>query len=171
MLDTWRAIDWGDAPTWLATAGAITAAFFAYKAVGIESGRDEQRREAERSAQASAVAAWGTDQLIASSTGWTGGIRIQNASAVPVYEARVTIYDAQEVKRGEFFPVAIPPGTQNLTFRILFDKYKVDVRVPNPDADGGRRLPDWATLRVALTFTDAAGSRWHRGTNGRLVPA
>ncbi|WP_030442575.1 sugar ABC transporter substrate-binding protein [Actinoplanes subtropicus] len=142
------AVDWGDLPTWLSAVAALSALAFAAVAVvvarrslRIESRRDQVAVEASRRAQAILVSAW-CDEL---------GLRVRNASHSPVYQARLTVVDLAEPEAAPLHHVradVLPPGAEATS---------------HPAA-----VPGTAEPRVLVTFTDAAGVRWHRDAYGRL---
>jgi hypothetical protein len=166
------AVDFGDVPTWLGVVFASIAGYVALRLYRVEIRRD-QRVEVEinerallaRRSQAATVCAWfqarsaygpltGLYQSEAESPVW--GVEIRNGSNLPVYDVRVAYHF---VKKGAttpekgFYKVAIlPPGE---SFREL------------PRSLRDAKNPDEMT--VALTFRDAAGYSWSRGTDGVLT--
>jgi hypothetical protein len=135
-------IDWGDVPTWLATAFAGIAAVFAYRAIALEFGR-------ERQAQASKVGVWSVD-----GEGETEPhFALRNASELPVYETSVYVFD-------EDFDETLVPVLQ--VFLGALAPSLEPVVWPTAAGEPSRRY------RYGVAFTDAAGKAWHRDATGRL---
>jgi len=178
---------WGDVATWvlvaIALAAFLAAAFaglVAYEVLRVELGRDhvaaEERRLSEderRRSQASLVAAWfgkrpGIEPFL------TWGAIISNASALPVYDVRVSFCVAVPAasgltwRQGERYsspnPIhVIAPGEHHAT--IPPDLFRSeDVFRPEDAAEKTKWL-------VAIEFTDAAGLRWLRDPRGTLTAA
>jgi hypothetical protein len=148
-------VNWGDVPTWLATAGASVAAIYAGRAYRIERNRDRQAEESASRAQASKVAVWtetfhtvdgsdliGTDQFM-----------LRNASEAPVYEVVVFSYrrvSEEEVwtPEAQFHWGTLAPGGE-------------------PESYAAHWSPT-VSWTYTVQFMDAEGVVWHRTREGRL---
>lgn len=151
----------GNLPDWVSAGSTVFALAFAAIAVIvarrsflIESARDEvneaDRREQAafaRRAQAALVCAWwGPAEL-----GGAAGAFVRNASNAPVYQAHLTVLDADERSGStKIHAQVLPPGDQARFFPV------------EAMAAGGPH-------RVQFCFTDAAGVRWMRNPYGRLT--
>ncbi|MGH3815999.1 MAG: hypothetical protein ACRDUV_26720, partial [Pseudonocardiaceae bacterium] len=87
-------LDFGDVPTWLATAGAGVAAYFVYRAYKIESGRDARAELGRRQTQGSRVAVWAElhDDPASGEPFDAECFAMRNASELPVYDVEVFSY-------------------------------------------------------------------------------
>jgi hypothetical protein len=182
--------NWGDVPVWvlaittlLAFIAAAFAALMTYELLRVESRRDQgaarerrQREKAERSAQASQIAAWyGRWSSVVKGPGMASdprewprwGAIITNASDLPVYIVKVSFCVAVDSaagltwRHGERFLGAlrlVPPGQQHIE---MPDHVKAE-----EEATGNE--PVWL---VAIEFTDASGAMWLRDPRGRLETA
>lgn len=178
-------IDWGDVPTWLATIGAIVAAFFAGWALRVEMRRDDHRQAVEDKAgqealkaQAATVAAWPTSELIYEDagpgvpsqlrrrfSGWIGGVRVQNTSDVPVYKMTIILWRAG-THEAETFLQVVPPGL----LEVPEKQFQVHTEHWRRKADGQTEYA-FEDYQVEIVFTDASNRRWRRQSDGRLLEA
>jgi hypothetical protein len=157
-MNTWNwlahTVDWGDAPTLLATVGAGIAAFFAYKAYTIERIRDERAEGFQRRDQAEKVAVWraSTDPFTEASP-VPPVLAVRNASSLPVYSMQVFGY------RWGGPDTATNPAV------------KLDIGLTPPgDAPRLFALPTPGAFYVyAVEFRDAMGVFWHRDRHGVLA--
>jgi hypothetical protein len=150
--------DFGDVPTWLATVGAVLAAYFAARAYVIETRRDAVAANLLRQEQASQIAVW-TEYLPHPYTGEPEAMDcfvLRNASQLPIYEVHVFSFSHKTFPQieepepvGQFVMGTVPP-----TEKPILHKAYVD----------GNKLR-WA---FAIQFRDAAGVVWHRDTGGML---
>ena len=149
--------DFGDVPTWLATAGAGAAAFFAYGAYQIESRRDAAQASRLKQEQATSIAIW-PEQLANPYTDAPGELecfRLRNASPLPVHDVRVFAYgyewpDVDHVQPAAYFDVGTVPPSDKPSVRYV-------------------EISPAVTYVYALQFRDAGGNTWHRDRFGVLV--
>jgi hypothetical protein len=166
--------DWGTVPDWLAAVGTLAA--FAV-ALGLFRKEQQARRESEddrRREQASRVASWVgvVEDLDSPPLPWASemGRRrvaavLHNGSEEPVYDCRVHI-ELDPAATGSFWKAVagtFQPGERRLT---LTDRTLPPGRIQHPLSLGRADLPH---ASVWMTFTDAAGRRWKRHPDGRLV--
>ena len=164
-------------PNWvtaLATVGALVAASFAgwtaTRLYRTERERDERLERAERSWQASQIVAWAswakpTDPGIALNL--AGGrtsqvhLALRNASGVPVYDVQVFWSCEGQALGDQPLPMLSPTGDHPHEREIKCKGVAELVQRP----DRAARID----IRAAIEFTDAAGVRWRRGGDGRLL--
>jgi len=115
---------------------------------------EERRRQHERRAQAITVAVW----VFRSRSDWY--MNVVNDSALPIYRLSVRVVGG-DVDR------VIDRGTQGPTAPRRSDTLTEALRVTLEDE--GAAGVDAEDLHVELVFTDAAGVRWHRSTDGALT--
>lgn len=158
----------------MATTMALGAAFWAglaaWKLYGIELDREKARHLAEKQRQAELVATWvsWTDQpkvAMRLPDGRTvrANLAMQNGSAVPVYDVKVT-YSADSWELGsQHFPMLSPTGSSahHRQIKCLGVENLLAKR-----RDPGARVD----IRTTFTFTDAGGNRWTREASGQLRP-
>jgi len=162
-------------PAWLeatSTFAAFTAAsvavFFAMRTQGLEAKRDHRIETALVREQASKVAAWyGTtlaDLVVGGKRSGTTrlrqGIRLRNASDLPVSSVLIALTDTVEVFA--IHRIEILPPSPETQFESLPDAILAAI-----DDRGERHSGHWEPT-VAIAFIDAAGSGWVRGPMGRL---
>ncbi|KIA64970.1 sugar ABC transporter substrate-binding protein [Nocardia vulneris] len=159
-------MQWGDFPTWissiatsLALVGAAVAARVAYKVHGIESNRDKNHEEFTRRAQAAVISAWWGRDPTGTPDRW--GIFVRNASNAPVYQAHLEVHGGgARLSCPTLGLPVVPPGETEVF-------HAIDTVLPNPADRYARHA--LADCQVALTFTDAVGTRWQRDRYGRLA--
>jgi hypothetical protein len=157
------ATNWGDVPTWLgATASvgallaAVAAAIIARRIYTIESERDRraeldrnERRAAERRAQAEAVGAWADGSDESRTCIW-----VANGSQLPIWDVVVRVYVPSE------------PG------RELGKLVTMASRQVVPPSGGAVKLatvgPEANESLVEVEFRDASGVPWLRDRFGVL---
>lgn len=157
----------------VATACALIAAVYAglqaRRLYGIESGRDEQAREAERKRQASQVSAWAATR-IKTRERVTFGVVIRNSSDDPVYDVQVECHgfttprvpNLQCVPPGEFFVANVVEDDSEAQWD--YPKPRGEIRDPlRPFTISDARGVD------AITFRDNTGAGWHRAARGELT--
>lgn len=153
--------DWGDVPTWLATAGAGVAVVYAVRAHRMERKRDDVAEALLLSEQARKVAVWGeaADPPHDESEGrFIEVLRLLNASDLPVYDYVVQSYlmegnsDIEQATPDRVYGFGgdLPPSPQ------AEKQYLSLARVDH----------SWA---YAIQFRDASGRTWHRDRFGSLV--
>jgi hypothetical protein len=141
-------VQWGDVGTWvagLATAGGfvVTALVFSMQL------RDRRRRDARQ------VSAW-VDRRSYEVNPPQYSVKYRNVSPEPIYLLVVKVGNRREAK-STVVSVVGPSKTQEMTVKI---EGKVDPRTGE-------------TIRwdppIHIRFTDAAGRRWGREANGKLL--
>jgi hypothetical protein len=185
--------DWVAAvATVAAFCAAVIAARYAAGAFSLESAREAQILQAQRTAQAALVAAWpdrflpNWEQQHNSPDLRVPGIRgavamLRNASDVPVtgihvdfsvvhaFADAIAVADIRYL--GGLDLAVLPPGPDPKELRWAADGV---VMVPGvPTMGDGDDYPDFGTydpgrLLVTITFRDAAGVLWHRDRAGHL---
>jgi hypothetical protein len=152
-------LDWGTVPDWLAGIGTLAAFFVALRVLAKELEARLEQAEDRRREQARLVSAWVStpeDDLPPEFT-----LIVRNGSNEPVYQVKASMvpYDSpygSDPEDGTGQPRSVvetseilPPGKDWQTY---FDpRSRI---VPGP---------------VSMSFTDAAGRRWTRYPDGRLV--
>lgn len=149
--------DWGSVPDWLAAVGTLAAFAVALRLLAKELAARREYEGDRRRAQARLISTWDTfpePDPHDSSVYWFYVV-VKNASEEPVYRVSVVMEEPGSIfaettgspnARMEFFTVA--PGESD---RLGF------------------RMPEHRSGRLTLSFTDAAGRRWERYPDGRLV--
>lgn len=177
-------IDWGDDPTWLAFSTAALAALGAYMLLKVEQDRDRLRRDEEQRWQAENVAVWPEVESASGRPFRTEGAAVGNNSPLPIYDVRVTWwYPAGGVEGapleqryeqpmqpvvppgGDFLRINRHAGTDGPPHR-RDNRRVVNPATSNVLVEGYQDQLDW--FRLSIELTDTAGTRWLRGTNGRL---
>lgn len=110
--------------------------------------RDE-KRDAEREAQASKVSAWWGESNAAF------GVFVKNASDTPIYQTFATAADLHSESAGVRIACGTVPPANEAKFYAVAGAEAKDIRT--------------GIRRVGLSFTDAAGHRWHRNRYGKLT--
>lgn len=154
--------------TALALGAAVWAGFTARKLYAIEQRRDRDRDLAEERRQAELVASWvsWTDQprvALRLPDGRTSraNLAVQNGSAVPVYDVAVTYSEGGGALGIQRFHVLSPTGS-TAHYREIKSTGVAEL-VAQP-----RAADDRLDIRVAISFTDARGTRWTREASGQL---
>jgi hypothetical protein len=177
------AINWGDAPTWLAAVFAALAGVIAYRLYQVESKRDQKaddlqakRDEEALKWQASVCAAWydtEDHQIEDGALVPVWGVRVVNGSPVPIRQVEVILFRVKPhddlrvvltarpswwMTVGEAATYAKEPGTRGTTRRRL-------PRIGSVPSGGGasgccRRAstssPSRPTARTSLTMKTAS---------------
>lgn len=181
--------NWGDVPGWVtsaATVFAVLAASYAgWKAaelLGVEHGRDQERRDNEVRDQSSRIAAWATEDVTpvqSNSSMFVGyssmgikGIAL-NGSAQPVFGVQVDWYFNEEVIQTNQCHVLAPgeqqqwqladDGLRLVTGKIDIVAFQIHSSA-TVIAQAGKD-----TLRLEISFTDSVNRRWKRDRNGGLT--
>jgi hypothetical protein len=187
------AIEWGDVPTWVGACGTVgalafaaAAAFVGWQLYKVESRRDhdteQDRRSREfeqRRAQAARISAW------PSNTGEdaqgnvhinTLGILVRNASELPIFDLAIRFYWRQGPS--SFQPLwqtspsgEWPDGQKALIIPVLPPSdHPVFIPIPQEVFE---KLHGSLHDKVvpSLSFRDAEGISWHRGSDGKLAEA
>jgi hypothetical protein len=138
--------DWGTVPDWLAAVGTLLAFAVALRLLFKELDARRENEEDRRREQASRVAAWARPVGAGPND---HAMMLRNNSEQPVTAVRLVMEhpDMPEVVTREESWDLVPPGEQRVD----------DMWVTGPPGP------------VTLTFTDAAGHRWTRRPDGRLV--
>lgn len=132
----------------------FVAAYYAYRAYGIESARDERLARALRQEQGSRVAIWAfhDPHPVTGAPAEVEGCELRNSSELPVYDTRIFSYRCQATEPAK----------------------------PANHYDLGTLRPDTSPRRIALCvdrqfsyvyavqFRDASGQIWHRTRGGVL---
>jgi arabinogalactan oligomer/maltooligosaccharide transport system substrate-binding protein len=157
------AVGWGDVPGWVSAFGSVFALGFAAVAVvvtrrtyRIESDRDRVDAEARtvhqsfaRKAQGALVSAWWGK----SRDGYWGAF-VRNTSELPIYQVHLTVLDPDDHSDDAKIHYLVVPPSGDAVFWHVHNKQP-------PQRSAARR--------VKLSFTDAAGVRWHRNQYGSLA--
>lgn len=174
LLETFRVWErtwvYGDVPTWLGAVSTVfallaawRAARAAWKVLEIERGRDEERREAERHAQAEQVAGWVTTDD--EKPGLTA--HVHNGSTQPVYDVFFVVRmrgDDTDLGTNSFGRhEVLPPGET-----ITRSKWWENVDDDDSLSEEIRMILLNVNGRLYLTFRDGRGRAWERDTHGRL---
>jgi hypothetical protein len=149
--------DWGTVPDWLAAVGTLAAFAVALRLLAKELAARREYEEDRRTEQARLVSTWTTfpERDAQDSSLYWFYVVVKNASEVPVHNVSVVMEEPRSPYaratgspdcRMQFFTVA--PGEND---RLAF------------------RHPEHHAGPLTLTFTDAAGRRWTRYPDGRLV--
>lgn len=137
--------DWGSVPDWLAAIGTLAAFAVALRLLAKELTARREQEQDRRSEQARHVAAWA---FRAAGTPAGHILFVRNKGEEPVSSIRLVMEHPDEpgtVTREETWPL-LPPGLEDELGRY-----------PHPPGP------------ITLSFTDAAGRRWTRYPDGRLV--
>jgi hypothetical protein len=153
---------WGTFPEWLAAIGTLLAFAVALRLLFKELEARREAQEDRRRNQARLVAAWITSKW-ASETELRFTLVVRNGSDEPIYDGRCVVV----------------PSTNRIASdpMMVFDwEFRWLVLPPQETKEDDLRLPEklWRSLWDAgttLSFTDAAGRRWTRYPDGRLVPS
>lgn len=140
-------VQWGDVGTWvagLATAGAfiVTAAVFVMQL------RDRRREDARQ------ISAW-VDSRNYGTSPPVYDVKCRNGSPEPIYLVLI-VAGGIEHGMGKVLNVLGPKSTQ-----------MVAISVPGKVDEEGKVMP--IDPPVHIRFTDAAGRRWGREPDGRLI--
>lgn len=142
-------VQWGDVGTWV--AGLATAAAFIVTASVFSMQLRDRRREDARQ-----VSAWiNLRQLRSESPQYQ--VKCRNGSAEPIFSVAIVLGDLHQGK-GVIVNVIGPKSTM-----------KTWIKAPTPllvDKDGN---PVGVDPPVHIRFTDSAGRRWGRRSDGRLI--
>jgi hypothetical protein len=144
--------DWGSVPDWLAAVGTLAAFFVALRLLAKELAARREQEEDRRRNQARLVVAWATFKEV-SETEVRYSVVMRNGSDEPVYDGLCVVVPSTAVFEWEVGWLILPP---------------------HEIKEGDLRLPEryWRPLweaAIELSFTDAAGRRWTRYPDGRLV--
>jgi hypothetical protein len=157
--------DWGTVPDWLAAIGTLAAFGVALRLLAKELAARREQEEDRRSSQARLVSAWPTDPQV------EGGrlrvtVVVKNGSDEPVYQVHAVLVPpdspwaedpeagAGQVPAAEIGRMMLPPGQKEEgRFPMIMSILHTGIG-PGP---------------VGISFTDAAGRRWKRYPDGRLV--
>jgi hypothetical protein len=153
-------VNWGDVPTWLATAGASIAAVFAYRALRIEQRRDAGRDDEARRKQAEGISAWvGPREGGSYDSPEHFEVVVGNTSDQPAYGLFFTAFfdDGGECPLMNYLNV-LPPQS-----RVYLDRELAD-----DDADRAADPFDWKDATISVRFFDARGQQWLRNEIGSL---
>jgi hypothetical protein len=163
--------DWGTVPDWLAAFGTLAAFFVALRLLAKELAARREQEEDRRTEQARLVAAWMTSKW-ASETEVRHSIVMRNGSDEPIFDGLCV--PVPNTSRYASDPLTLlepgrPEGTNMmfdyvLTFQILPPHEMRESDLPLPEL--------WTSpwnVAIGLSFTDAAGRRWKRYPDGRLV--
>jgi hypothetical protein len=141
--------DWGSVPDWLAAIGTLAAFAVALRLLAKELAARREQEEDRRQEQAHRVSIWMEHFGTEAAGNFMLLLVRSNRSDEPVYSVSFCMEHPDEpgsVTREDTWPL-LPPGTQT-------DGPLVLTYPPGP---------------ATLTFTDAAGRRWKRYPDGRLV--
>lgn len=168
-----------DIPTWLVAVGTIGAFGTGGVVLLRELGRDREREAAIVRQQATAIAAWPTrtENMADSPPTISTLLVLNNASTEPVYDVRVT-YQPKTAGAALTDEIdLLPPGSHERDLPPVLQETLVKsangwVRRGSPQAQPISKpyAEPWA-FSVSLTFVDARGQRWRRGTDGSIVEA
>jgi hypothetical protein len=169
---------WGtDLPTWLVGIGTIGAFATGGAVLLRELGRDRRREEDEEKRQASSVAAWPirVENLVEPLRTLTAYLVLNNASSEPVYQVRIEY----ELESGSHMVTdevdILPPGRSERELPKQLQETWVnsaDGWIKRGSTTGSPiRKPQYQSweFRVAISFVDAGGRRWCRGSDGSLT--
>ncbi|HET9894317.1 MAG TPA: hypothetical protein VFQ44_05240 [Streptosporangiaceae bacterium] len=173
-MDTFWSVDF---PTWLVGVGTVGAFGTGGMVLLKEIGRDREREAAIVRQQATTIAAWPARRESPADIPPTisAHLVLNNASAEPVYDVHVSYEPktAGPVLTDEID--LLPPGRDERELpRSLQETW---IKSPNgwvrqgpPQAQpiSKPHAEPWAFL-VSLSFVDARGQRWRRGTDGSIV--
>ena len=167
--------EWGTVPDWVTAFGTLAAFAVALWLLAKELTARREYEEDRRREQASRVACWvgmveqepGRRLMpeIAGEFPLVVGAVLHNGSEEPVYDCRVHLELGPEATGSFWKAVAgrFQPGERRLT---LTDRTLPPGRIQHSLSLGRADLPHVSTW---MTFTDAAGRRWTRHPDGRLV--
>lgn len=157
----------------VATAGALIAAVYAglqaRRLYRIESGRDEQARDAERKRQASQVSAWAATR-IKTRERVIFGVVIRNSSDDPVYDVQVECHGFTTPRVPTL--QCVPPG-EFFVANAVEDDSKAEWDYPKPlreirDPMRPFTISDARGVDTTI-FRDNTGAGWHRAARGELT--
>jgi hypothetical protein len=144
--------DWGTVPDWLAAIGTLAAFGVALRLLAKELAVRREQEEDRRRNQARLVAAWVTLKEV-SETEVRYSVVVRNGSDEPVFDGLCVVVPSATAFEWEVRWLILPPH----------ETKEDDLRLPEKL---WRSLWDAA---IELSFTDAAGRRWIRYPDGRLV--
>jgi len=156
-------IDWGDAPTWAATIGAVVAGVFAYRVLRIEQRRDARQDERDRRTQAELVTVW-LDLDHVRPPG-SAALVVGNSSTAGVYDVTSWLAYEQTTDLVTNSPVVPPLGRTTVELPIL---HLTTLGIDDFHITAENVGEYWAKVRAVVSFTDSAGQRWTRDRNGIL---
>jgi hypothetical protein len=146
--------------SWVSTAaeifsavGTVGAFLVGFLLLRREQGREADRAEDERRAQAARISAW-VEMRQKPDGGRELAFHIHNASDMPIYDVELPMPAPPDEERAPEFIGLVPPGQT--------------VRRPAPQ--------EWLRAYVEpepveIEFLDSAGRRWTRDEQGSLSPA
>jgi hypothetical protein len=153
--------DWGSVPDWLAALGTVAAFAVALQLLAKEL---EVRREAEedrRSEQARLVSAWPQDPFWEQGQTWLP-VAIRNGSSEPVYQVRAVMVPPES-------PYASDPEVATADVNKVRVRREIVAPGQLTIAHFGIEALNVVPGPISVSFIDAAGRRWKRYPDGRLV--
>jgi hypothetical protein len=157
--------DWGTVPDWLAAVGTLAAFAVALRLLAKELAVRREAEEDRRRDQARLISAWLADPEDIDRNVWLM-IIATNGSDEPIYGFHAVLVPSEspftddpeaglgQVGTAQFRRETLPPKeTTRGMFQVVKDGIVTGV-MPGP---------------VSISFTDAAGRRWKRYPDGRLV--
>ncbi|KAB2811124.1 hypothetical protein F9L07_04150 [Pimelobacter simplex] len=172
----WAGSDRADLAQWVMAGAsvvtlfaAVVAAVFAAGAFNLETAREERYRQDQRRYQAERVAAWfAYIDVQGAYKRRTRGFMVRNASDLPVTNVNLYLFFDGNPVAMQSVTVA-PPADEPVHHRLdsLVGDALDRARERFTEIHGDEVLVPSAT--VDITFTDAAGQRWHRKATGELT--
>lgn len=173
---------WEASATAAAVAAAGLAAVYAARAFGLEQSREGRWEEGQRRSQAALIAAWPAplrftwDYDETTQTTFPTAIEgvfalLRNASHVPVTDVLIKFSLVLRNERVEGDPGVgighqrlplLAPGADPVEVELEDISETEPMMLPSP-SEAAR-----TEVLVSIEFRDAAGTRWHRGFDGRL---
>ncbi len=158
--------EWGTVPDWVTAFGTLAAFAVALRLLAKELTIRREAEEDRRREQARLVSAWTREPALTTAGGLTLAVIARNGSAEPIYQVHVVLVspnsihaDDPEAATGQIGTVEVsrpilPPGEASEGSFPMFLGGERTGLVPGP---------------VGISFTDAAGRRWKRYPDGRLI--
>jgi hypothetical protein len=154
--------EWGTVPDWVTALGTILAFLVALRLLAKELAAHHEAEEDRRRAQVRLVAGWVTPPRPdpQAPANFVFDLVIRNASEEPIYDLNAVMVPPNGPHAND--PEAAPPtvGAARIQRGTLPPDEYVELRF--------RMVPTMPGI-LGMSFTDAAGRRWKRYPDGRLV--
>lgn len=152
----------GTVPDWIAALGTIAAFAVALRLLAKELSARREQEEDRRRAQARLVAGWVAmpEQDPQAPANWVFGVVVRNGSDEPIHDVNAVMVPAGSPYASD--PEATPPAIAAV--RVLRESMP-----PGETIEQRLRMVPIMPGSFGMSFTDAAGRRWKRYPDGRLV--
>jgi hypothetical protein len=154
-------VELGTVPDWVAAGGTVFAFFVALRLLDKELEVRREQQEDRRRAQARLVSKWIPEPEREGHTpNFVFAVMVRNGSEEPIYNVTITMAPPDSAYAAD--PEAGPTEAGTL-------RYQRPVMAPGETFRDERRMVPDLPGHLGVSFTDAAGRRWKRYPDGRLV--